>query len=213
MFSLWSWRIQESKTFTCFLWEVEESKNPRIQTYFPAEAEGSKNPRIRHSKHLLRNSTLSLSRIEKFKNPSLFSGMDIWRNEQFKNPSRFLLERASKELKKFKNPSLSSGEGIRRIEKSKNPSRFSEQGIRRIEKFKNPSQAKNFKNPSRFLDGEGIQKLKNSRIRACLLERGVQKTKNSGEWRFETYLVMSHKRAPVAFHQPTETKHYASKEK
>ena len=109
MFSLWSWRIEESKTFTCFLWEVEESKNPRIQTYFPAEAEGSKNPRIRHSKHLLRNSTLSLSRIEKFKNPSLFSGMDIWRNEQFKNPSRFLLERASKELKKIKNPSLSSG--------------------------------------------------------------------------------------------------------
>ena len=35
--------------------------------------------------------------------------------------------------------------------------------------------------------------------------------KNSGEWGFETYLVMSHKRAPVAFHQPTETKHYASK--
>ena len=37
--------------------------------------------------------------------------------------------------------------------------------------------------------------------------------KNSGEWGFETYLVMSHKRAPVAFHQPTETKHYASKKK
>ena len=197
MFSLWSWRIEESKTFTCFLWEVEESKNPRIQTYFPAEAEGSKNPRIRHSKHLLRNSTLSLSRIEKFKNPSLFSGMDIWRNEQFKNPSRFLLERASKELKKIKNPSLSSGGWSGESKNLRIQADFLNRASGELKNLRiqadfcarGPEESKilrtrrikNFKNPSRFLDGEGIQKLKNSRIRACLLERGVQKTKNSGE--------------------------------
>ena len=146
MFSLWSWRIQES----------------RIQTYFPAEVEESKNPRIRRSKHLLRNTTLSLSRIEKFKNPSLFSGEEIRRIEKFKYPSRF------------------SGVDIQRNEQFKNPSRFL--SIKSIYQTDfcwrgHPKNWKKLRIRACLLE-RGSGEFKNLRIQADFRERGPEESKS-----------------------------------
>ena len=72
------WEAEESKNpriFTCFFWEAEESKNPRIFTCFFWEAEEPKNPRI-FTCFFWEYYMFSLGswRIEESKNSNIFSG-------------------------------------------------------------------------------------------------------------------------------------------